>query len=90
MKKISSSNLKEIFEREIKFLVDGIQNISNPYHFFCLSTVKGTAVSSRTVVLRNIEANPKLTQRQIAKDLGMSLGKTNYLIQVEMQILQRL
>ena len=31
-------------------------------------------------ILRNIEANPKLTQRQIAKDLGMSLGKTNYLI----------
>jgi len=32
-------------------------------------------------ILRNIEANPHLTQRQIAKDLGMSLGKTNYLIQ---------
>ena len=31
-------------------------------------------------ILRNIEANPNLTQRQIAKDLGMSLGKTNYLI----------
>jgi len=32
-------------------------------------------------ILRNIEANPNLTQRQIAKDLGMSLGKTNYLMQ---------
>ena len=32
-------------------------------------------------ILRNIEANPNLTQRQMAKDLGMSLGKTNYLIQ---------
>jgi EPS-associated MarR family transcriptional regulator len=32
-------------------------------------------------ILRNIEANPHLTQRQIAKDLGVSLGKTNYLIQ---------
>jgi len=32
-------------------------------------------------ILRNIEANPNLTQRQIAKDLDMSLGKTNYLIQ---------
>ena len=31
-------------------------------------------------ILRNIESNPKLTQRQIAKKLGMSLGKTNYLI----------
>ena len=33
-------------------------------------------------ILRNIEANPKITQRQIAKDLNMSLGKTNYLIKV--------
>ena len=32
-------------------------------------------------ILRNIEANPNITQRQMAKDLGMSLGKTNYLIQ---------
>lgn len=35
-------------------------------------------------ILRNIEENPNLTQRQIAKDLGMSLGKTNYLIQALM------
>lgn len=32
-------------------------------------------------ILSNIEANPNLTQRQIAKNLGVSLGKTNYLIQ---------
>jgi len=32
-------------------------------------------------ILRNIEENPNLTQRQIAKELEMSLGKTNYLIQ---------
>tara|TARA_B100001013_G_C24277855_1_gene311614 strand:+ start:152 stop:475 length:324 start_codon:yes stop_codon:yes gene_type:complete len=32
-------------------------------------------------ILRKLEANPKLTQRQMAKDLGVSLGKTNYLIQ---------
>ena len=31
-------------------------------------------------ILSNIEANPNLTQRQIAKKLGVSLGKTNYLI----------
>ena len=31
-------------------------------------------------ILRNIEANPNLTQRKIAKDLDMSLGKTNYII----------
>ena len=32
-------------------------------------------------ILTNIESNPNLTQRQIAKKLGVSLGKTNYLIQ---------
>ena len=31
-------------------------------------------------VLEIIEDNPNLTQRQIAKKLGLSLGKTNYLI----------
>jgi len=31
-------------------------------------------------ILRKIEENPNLTQRQIAKYLGLSLGKTNYLI----------
>ena len=31
-------------------------------------------------VLKIIEDNPNLTQRQIAKKLGLSLGKTNYLI----------
>ena len=31
-------------------------------------------------VLRKIEENPKLTQRQIADHLGLSLGKINYLI----------
>ena len=31
-------------------------------------------------ILRNIEINPSLTQRQMAKDLDVSLGKINYLI----------
>ena len=31
-------------------------------------------------ILRKIEKNPKLTQRQISSQLGISLGKTNYLI----------
>ena len=31
-------------------------------------------------ILRNIQENPKVTQRQMAKDLNMSLGKTNHLI----------
>ena len=31
-------------------------------------------------ILRNIEKNPNLTQRQMAKELDVSLGKINYLI----------
>ena len=31
-------------------------------------------------ILRNIEENPSLTQRQMAKELEVSLGKINYLI----------
>ena len=31
-------------------------------------------------ILRNIEENPGLTQRQMAKELDVSLGKINYLI----------
>ena len=29
-------------------------------------------------VLRQIEANPEITQRELAKGLGVSLGKANY------------
>jgi EPS-associated MarR family transcriptional regulator len=29
-------------------------------------------------VLRHLENNPNVTQRQLAEDLGISLGKTNY------------
>ena len=32
-------------------------------------------------ILRKVEENPNLTQRQIAEHLGLSLGKINYLIQ---------
>ncbi|MDA7826426.1 MarR family EPS-associated transcriptional regulator [Porticoccaceae bacterium] len=31
-------------------------------------------------VLRWLEKNPNITQRQLAKELGVSLGKTHYLI----------
>tara|TARA_B100001758_G_C18130780_1_gene463706 strand:+ start:166 stop:492 length:327 start_codon:yes stop_codon:yes gene_type:complete len=31
-------------------------------------------------ILRNLESNPNLTQRQMAKELDVSLGKINYLI----------
>ena len=36
-------------------------------------------------VLRHIEANPEITQRELAKELGISLGKTNYCVQALLQ-----
>lgn len=32
-------------------------------------------------ILKHIEANPCISQRQLAKELGVSLGKTNYCVQ---------
>ena len=32
------------------------------------------------IVLRILKDNPKMTQRQMAKELGLSLGKTNYVV----------
>jgi len=59
MKKISKIDLQNIFNREIKFLMDGVSNTSNPYHFFYLSTlIDAKEVTLRTVVLRNIKQNP--------------------------------
>ena len=31
-------------------------------------------------VLKILKDNPKITQRQMAKELGLSLGKTNYVV----------
>lgn len=36
-------------------------------------------------VLRVLEAEPELTQRELAKRLGISLGKTNYCIRALLQ-----
>jgi len=35
---------------------------------------------SEFTILRILENNPNITQRQISKELGLSLGKTNYVI----------
>lgn len=37
-------------------------------------------------ILKNIEANPSLTQRQLAKELDVSLGKVNYVIKALLDI----
>ena len=36
-------------------------------------------------VLRHIEANPRITQRELARELGVSLGKVNYCINALVQ-----
>ena len=58
MKTISKEDLTKIFNREIKFLIDGVSNTLNPYHFFYLSTFNDNEVSLRTIVLRKIDKNP--------------------------------
>ena len=32
------------------------------------------------IILKILKDNPKTTQRQMAKELGLSLGKTNYVV----------
>ena len=32
------------------------------------------------IILRILKDNPKITQRQLAKELGLSLGRTNYIV----------
>ena len=36
-------------------------------------------------VLRHLEQTPEITQRELAKELGVSLGKTNYCINALME-----
>jgi EPS-associated MarR family transcriptional regulator len=36
-------------------------------------------------VLRHIEANPEVTQRELAQELGVSLGKVNYCLKALIQ-----
>ena len=36
-------------------------------------------------VLRHIEANPEITQRELAQELGISLGKVNYCLKALIQ-----
>lgn len=36
-------------------------------------------------VLRQVEANPEITQRELARKLGISLGKTNYCLKALIQ-----
>ena len=58
MPNLSKTELQKIYSREIDYLFDGVGNISNPYHFFYLSTIKDNFPYTRTIVLRNVKNNP--------------------------------
>ena len=41
-------------------------------------------IDSEYNLLKILNDNPEITQRQLSKELGLSLGKTNYMIQALM------
>lgn len=40
----------------------------------------------RYKILKALEANPAISQRELARELGISLGKTNYCLQALVEI----
>ena len=58
MKNISIHQIKKIYNRELEYLIDGIMNAKNPYHFFTLSTFNNKNPESRTIVLRDVKKQP--------------------------------
>ena len=57
LKKINMKDLLEIELREFKYLIEGINNSKNPYHFFYLSTSNNNKPQNRTIVLRNVDVD---------------------------------
>ena len=55
---ISMSNIKNIYETELKCLKDGIGDGKNPYHTFTLSSLNGEYPEVRTIVLRGVDVEP--------------------------------
>ena len=39
----------------------------------------------RAKILRKLEADPRISQRDLARDLGISLGKVNYCLRALME-----
>ena len=58
MPSLSKKELQKIYNRELDYLFDGIDNINNPYHFFYLSTTIDNIPFIRTIVLRDVKNNP--------------------------------
>ena len=49
---------KSIFNREVKFLKDGVKNSKNPYHTFSFSSFSPSFPELRTIVLRMVTLDP--------------------------------
>ena len=47
------------------------------FNFFLLPTLMNSQ-DIRLDLLRKLESNPQFTQRELAKEMGVSLGKVNY------------
>ena len=58
MKQISIDHIQDVYNRELKYLKDGILNSKNPYHFFSLSTSFNNFPESRMVVMRDFSESP--------------------------------
>jgi len=50
--------------------------LQKPYGSYCC--LKMSKSENELIILRILEENPRLTQRELAKKLGVSLGKTNF------------
>tara|TARA_Y100000590_G_scaffold83493_1_gene93085 strand:+ start:267 stop:869 length:603 start_codon:yes stop_codon:yes gene_type:complete len=59
LKKINIHDLENIYNRENDYIIDGIKDSKNPYHFFTLATLNNITPQSRTIVLRDYDVNSK-------------------------------
>ena len=58
MKTIEIIDIKNLFQNELRYLNKALINTKNLYHTFTLGTINKNQCETRTVVLRNVQANP--------------------------------
>jgi EPS-associated MarR family transcriptional regulator len=57
----------------------------NKWGFMAVQRKNNSETEESLLVLREINANPKLTQRELSSRLGLSLGKINFLMKALME-----
>jgi len=50
--------IKNLYNKELKYLKDAVKDGKSPYHTFALSSLNNNFPESRTVVLRGVSTNP--------------------------------